>query len=116
MTITTEEPPVAELQLRDGDYRVQPEHCYGCGHTPCMWRPYGYGDVSSCLYGARPETLQRAAELIAARVLNRDFGLPDRTADWMPGTGDMLRALAGDLLEWAERADRAARRRVEGGR
>lgn len=109
---TTMEPPPAELVLHAGEYLVQPDYCYGCGHTPCMWR-YGGGDESLCLQDARPETLKWTTERMAARVVNREFDLPERIGDWLPGTGDMFRALAAELLEWADRADRMAGRAAQ---
>lgn len=117
MTITTEDPPVAELQLHAGESLTRPGWCAMCGEAPCGMAG-GTPQFTSeqlCYQVVRPTPLSEWARRTANRLLG-DLGLSMWSADWTPGTSDMLRALADELTGWADHADRAARRREEDGR
>jgi hypothetical protein len=118
MTITTEEPPVAELVLRAGESPTGPGYCAMCGWAPCEMAgaESGFTAEQLCYRYARPQTLREWAMRTVHLLLN-DLDLPDSSADWRPGTSEMLRALAAELTGWADHSDRlAARLREEEGR
>lgn len=110
MTITTEDPPVAELALREGESGTGPGWCAMCGRTPCEMTTVRPRADEICYYpDARPETVERVAKRVAHHALD-DLGLPMSSVEWLPGTSDVLRAVAAELTEWAARGDRAAQR------
>lgn len=118
MTITTEEPPAAELTLREGESGTGPGWCAMCGRTPCELAGAAAGSrfrAEQLCYRFRPQPqpLPLWARDAAHHVLY-DLDLRGRSEQWPPGTGDVLRALAEELTYWADRADQAVLRREAG--
>jgi hypothetical protein len=111
MTITTEEPPVAELVLRAGEEPTAQGYCANCGRAPCDWAPSASASLTAeqlCYrFRSHPQPLPQWAKDTSYRVL-RNLELSGASEGWPSGTGDMLRALAEELMYWADRADREA--------
>jgi hypothetical protein len=116
MTITTEDPPVAELVLRAGESVTRPDYCAMCGYTPCEMAgaESEFTAEELCYSCALPQELSRWARRTVNLLVLHGLDLPNSAADWMPGTSDMLRAIAAELIGWADHGDRAARRREAG--
>jgi hypothetical protein len=106
------EPAVSEMVLRAGESLTRPGYCAMCGETPCEMA--GAESVFTaqelCYLTAWPQDLLEWAKRTVHLLLN-DLDLPDSTGEWMPGTSDMLRAVAAELTQWADRGERAARHR-----